>query len=100
MKDKHSYLTFGHGCIKGRNLQLSIILSYQSCIILCWITVATATSQLNLPGASLGTNDEFVLMPYSFNYHVADDDYQTYIVREEESDGETVVGSYSYVDPI
>ena len=40
-----------------------------------------------------------MLMPYSFNYNVADDDYQTYIAREEESDGETVVGSYSYVDP-
>ena len=40
-----------------------------------------------------------MLMPYSFNYNVADDDYQTYIARDEESDGETVVGSYSYVDP-
>ena len=38
-------------------------------------------------------------MPYSFNYNVADDDFQTYIAREEQSDGETTVGSYSYVDP-
>eukprot|EP00090_Calanus_glacialis_P002007 TRINITY_DN11511_c0_g1_i2.p1 TRINITY_DN11511_c0_g1~~TRINITY_DN11511_c0_g1_i2.p1 ORF type:complete len:354 (+),score=107.26 TRINITY_DN11511_c0_g1_i2:40-1062(+) len=44
-------------------------------------------------------DEPVMLMPYSFNYNVADDDYQTYIAREEESDGETVVGSYSYVDP-
>ena len=40
-----------------------------------------------------------MLMPYSFNYNVADDSYQTYIAMQEDSDGETVVGSYSYVDP-
>merc|ERR1712117_264049 len=38
-------------------------------------------------------------MPYSFNYNVAGDDTQTYISREEESDGTTVTGSYRYVDP-
>merc|ERR1712018_821016 len=38
-------------------------------------------------------------MPYSFSYNVAGDNTQTYIARQEESDGETVTGSYSYVDP-
>lgn len=38
-------------------------------------------------------------MPYSFSYDVAGDKTQTYISRQEESDGETVTGSYSYVDP-
>jgi len=38
-------------------------------------------------------------MPYSFSYDVAGDETQTYISRQEESDGETVTGSYSYVDP-
>ena len=38
-------------------------------------------------------------MPYSFQYNIAADDYQTYLARQEDSDGETVVGSYSYVDP-
>merc|ERR1712012_223697 len=38
-------------------------------------------------------------MPYSFSYNVAGDETQTYMAREEESDGTTVTGSYSYVDP-
>ena len=38
-------------------------------------------------------------MPYSFSYDVVGDETQTYISRQEESDGETVTGSYSYVDP-
>ena len=55
-------------------------------------------------------------MPYSFSYDVAGGETQTYIsrgqggimcalditvtiLRQEESDGETVTGTYSYVDP-
>ena len=38
-------------------------------------------------------------MPYSFDFNVADEESQVYHARQEESDGETVVGSYSYVDP-
>lgn len=38
-------------------------------------------------------------MPYSFNYNVEDEESQVYHSRQEESDGETVTGSYSYVDP-
>ena len=38
-------------------------------------------------------------MPYSFNYDVSDADSQVYHSRQEQSDGETVTGSYSYVDP-
>ena len=54
----------------------------------------------NTVTASRDSDEESVmLMPYSFNYNVADDSYQTYIARQEDSDGETVVGSYSYVDP-
>ena len=38
-------------------------------------------------------------MPYSFDFSVSDEESQVYHARQEESDGETVVGSYSYVDP-
>jgi len=37
---------------------------------------------------------------YNFNFKVADDDKQTYIAQEESRDGESVTGSYSYVDPL
>jgi len=37
---------------------------------------------------------------YKFNFKVADDDKQTYISQEESRDGESVTGSYSYVDPL
>merc|ERR1712106_729012 len=36
---------------------------------------------------------------YSFNFKVADGDKQTYIAQEESRAGESVTGSYSYVDP-
>jgi len=36
---------------------------------------------------------------YSFNFKVADEDKQTYIAQEESRAGESVTGSYSYVDP-
>merc|ERR1711973_877047 len=33
-------------------------------------------------------------------FNVADDDFQTYINQQENRDGEAVVGTYSYVDPL
>ena len=38
-------------------------------------------------------------MSYSFDFSVADKESQVYHARQEESDGEMVLGSYSYVDP-
>jgi len=37
---------------------------------------------------------------YAYQFNVADDDFQTYINQQENRDGETVVGTYSYVDPL
>merc|ERR1712066_64435 len=37
---------------------------------------------------------------YNFQYKVADDDQQTYIAMDEERAGDTVTGTYSYVDPL
>ena len=45
------------------------------------------------------SGDDGPPMPYSFNYDVSDADSQVYHSRQEQSDGETVTGSYSYVDP-
>ena len=50
-------------------------------------------------GSSSGDGDAGPPMPYSFDFSVADEESQVYHARKEESDGETVVGSYSYVDP-
>jgi len=36
---------------------------------------------------------------YNFEYKVADNDEQTYISKSEERDGDTLTGTYSYVDP-
>jgi len=59
----------------------------------------TRTTTNTVTASRDGDEESVMLMPYSFNYNVADDSYQTYIARQEDSDGETVVGSYSYVDP-
>ena len=37
---------------------------------------------------------------YNFKYKVADDKEQTYIAMDEERAGDTVTGTYSYVDPL
>jgi len=36
---------------------------------------------------------------YNFEYKVADDEQQNYIARQESRDGDTVTGSYNYVNP-
>merc|ERR1711936_199193 len=36
---------------------------------------------------------------YNFEYKVADNDEQTYMSKSEERDGDTLTGTYSYVDP-
>ena len=51
----------------------------------------------NSPAQTSG--EEGPPMPYSFDFSVADEESQVYHARQEESDGQTVVGSYSYVDP-
>merc|ERR1712218_38548 len=68
-------------------------------ISLCSFNHVFAAPQINLSGGNLKSEEDFEPMPYSFNYNIAADDYQTYVARQEDSDGETVVGSYSYVDP-
>ena len=37
---------------------------------------------------------------YNFEYKVADNDAQTYISQSEERDGESLTGTYSYVNPL
>merc|ERR1719461_2112208 len=37
---------------------------------------------------------------YNFNFKVADETEQTYMSQDETRDGDTVTGSYSYVDPL
>jgi len=56
-----------------------------------------ATSRTTVRTASSG--EDGPPMPYSFGFNIADEESQVYHARQEESDGETVVGSYSYVDP-
>merc|ERR1712012_470027 len=36
---------------------------------------------------------------YNFEYKVADDEQQNYIARQESRDGDTVTGSYNYLNP-
>ena len=36
---------------------------------------------------------------YNFEYKVADDEQQNYIARQESRNGDTVTGSYNYVNP-
>jgi Insect cuticle protein len=36
---------------------------------------------------------------YNFNYKISDETEQTYVAMDETRDGESVTGSYSYVDP-
>merc|ERR1719369_1790909 len=36
---------------------------------------------------------------YDFTYKVSDDEFQTYIARQENREGDQVTGSYNYVDP-
>ena len=58
---------------------------------------ANSLSQTTVRAGNIG--DEGPPMPYSFNFSVADKESQVYHARQEESDGEMVLGSYSYVDP-
>jgi len=58
---------------------------------------ATSRSRTTVRTASSG--EDGPPMPYSFDFNIADEESQVYHARQEESDGETVVGSYSYVDP-
>ena len=53
----------------------------------------------SLPATSRSSGEDGPPMPYSFGFNIADEESQVYHARQEESDGETVVGSYSYVDP-
>jgi len=69
------------------------------------LSVLNSRTSSSVPGvlsrttASSASGDDGPPMPYSFNFNVADEESQVYHARQEESDGETVVGSYSYVDP-
>ena len=61
--------------------------------------VGTGCKGSSIYCSSSGDGDAGPPMPYSFDFNVADEESQVYHARQEESDGETVVGSYSYVDP-
>merc|ERR1719427_910579 len=37
---------------------------------------------------------------YNFEYKVSDDESQNYIARQESRDGDTVAGSYNYINPV
>ena len=63
------------------------------------VTRPVSSSQRVVTSSSSDDGSNGPPMPYSFSYDVAGDKTQTYISRQEESDGETVTGSYSYVDP-
>ena len=60
---------------------------------------ANSRSRTTVRTASSGEEEAGPPMPYSFDFSVEDEESQVYHARQEESDGETVVGSYSYVDP-
>jgi len=52
-------------------------------------------------GSSNNREPEYADGPaeYNFEYKVADDEQQNYIARQESRDGDTVTGSYNYVNP-
>jgi len=64
-------------------------------------SVSVVSDDVSAGGSRSGgrSGDDGPLMPYSFNYDASDADSQVYHSRQEQSDGETVTGSYSYVDP-
>jgi len=57
------------------------------------------SSSVSLGGAN--REEEYADGPaqYNFEYKVADDEAQNYIARQESRDGDTVTGSYNYVNP-
>merc|ERR1719153_1747147 len=57
------------------------------------------SSSVSLGGAN--REEEYADGPaqYNFEYKVADDESQNYIARQESRDGDTVTGSYNYVNP-
>merc|ERR1712183_164348 len=52
-------------------------------------------------GGGANREEEYADGPaqYNFEYKVADDEAQNYIARQESRDGDTVTGSYNYVNP-
>merc|ERR1711951_151938 len=64
---------------------------------------AAGRTSSNAAAVKAAAEDEMEIMTrpeYAYQFNVADDDFQTYINQQENRDGETVVGTYSYVDPL
>lgn len=77
---------------------------YSSMIALvCLVAVASARPQVTEYSDITDENDpRFGFDPnpqYLFKYQVSDENEQTYVAHDENRDGASVVGQYSYVDP-
>merc|ERR1712115_344745 len=57
------------------------------------------SSSVSLGSANKGQEYADGPAEYNFEYKVADDEQQNYIARQESRDGDTVTGSYNYVNP-
>merc|ERR1711917_129311 len=64
---------------------------------------AAGRTSSNVAAVKAAAEDEMEIMTrpeYNYQFNVADDEFQTYINQQENRDGEAVVGTYSYVDPL
>merc|ERR1712142_713912 len=64
---------------------------------------AAGRTSSNTAAVKAAAEDEMEIMTrpeYNYQFNVADDEFQTYINQQENRDGEAVVGTYSYVDPL
>merc|ERR1711917_3676 len=64
---------------------------------------AAGRTSSNAAAVKAAAEDEMEIMTrpeYNYQFNVADDEFQTYINQQENRDGEAVVGTYSYVDPL
>ena len=60
--------------------------------------LSAGSSGLAATGGATAAVEE-VAARYNYEYKVADDEAQNYISKSENRDGDTLTGSYSYVDP-
>merc|ERR1719433_2156818 len=60
--------------------------------------LSAGSSGLAATGGAMAAVQE-VAARYNYEYKVADDEAQNYISKSENRDGDTLTGSYSYVDP-
>ena len=82
-------------------MQLLVLLVVPLCLAAPQVGFGDANDQ-EIAEIRAGTYQETVddNPQYNFKYKVADDKEQTYIAMDEERAGDTVTGTYSYVDPL